>query len=233
MIAQEEHLRLVRTIATLIRNKLPIHVELSDLLDAGIAGLFGATLKFNENHAHGASFDTYARHRIRGAILDDLRHQDWATRNLRKRWKQVEAVQTALADELARPPTDVEIAKAIGFSLKRWAKLQADFRLLVLLLSTHTRAGTDAEPLEARSPEMGPEEAAERRELCEILAAAAARLPPRWKTLIELYYQHDVPMKQIGELLGINESRVSQIHKQALLRMRITVQKKGINGWMR
>ena len=225
-----EHMSLVTAIAAHIQKSIPVHVELDDLIHAGIMGLFDAATKYRDDKE--VAFPTYAKHRIRGAILDSLRQQDWASRDLRKRYKQVEAVTRELTVKLERAPTDVEIANYIGLSPRRWQALMVDFRSLgIVAVQQHPNDREDHLVPEATSnPELAPDRLFARGELRGKLDKAMKTLPERYQQVVTLYYERDMTMKEIGGLLGVNESRVSQIHKSALERMQNVLNGTGISS---
>lgn len=224
-----EHMSLVSAIAAHVQRSLPVHIELDDLVHAGMMGLFDAAVKYQVDKK--VAFATYAKHRIRGAILDSLRQLDWASRDLRKRYKQMEIVKTALAAKLQREPTEAEMASAMGLDARRWRALMVDFRSL-----GHAAAQTRPEREEQPNLEMpcaatqNPDHLFARSELREKLTSAMSALPARYRQVVELYYQNEMTMKEIGNLLGVNESRVSQIHKSALERMQTALDGRGIHS---
>ena len=132
-----EHLPLVKAIAVRVHENLPVHVDLDDLVHAGVLGLFDAASKFNPEKQ--VAFSSYAKHRIKGAILDSLRQLDWASRDLRRRHKQVEAATRELSAALQRTPTEAEIAQKLGLEVERWRQMMVDLRS-VGLISASTRA---------------------------------------------------------------------------------------------
>ena len=225
-----EHLPLVRAIAVRVHENLPVHVDLDDLVHAGILGLFDAASKFNPEKQ--VVFSSYAKHRIKGAILDSLRQLDWASRDLRRRHKQVEAVTRDLAAELQRNPTEIEIAGKLGIEVDRWRQMMVDLRN-VGLISASTRAN-DQEDLPApdfpSKPETQPDNMCSHEQLRSVLGVAMKTLPERYQKVVTLYYTNEMTMKEIGGVLGINESRVSQIHKAALEKMQVVLQLNGIGG---
>ncbi len=225
-----EHLPLVTAIAAHIQRSLPVHVELDDLVHAGVMGLFDAATKYQEDK--DVAFPSYAKHRIRGAILDDLRQLDWASRDLRKRYKQMEAVTRDLTFKLGRAPTQPEVANAMGLTSRRWQTLMVDFRSLGLAATQLRAVERDGQPIyEAPdAPARCPDRVFARSEMREKLGSAMKTLPERYKQVVELYYERDLTMKQIGGLLGVNESRVSQIHKSALERMQSALSGSGIHS---
>lgn len=224
-----EHMSLVSAIAAHIQRSLPVHIELDDLVHAGMMGLFDAAVKYQADKK--VAFSTYAKHRIRGAILDSLRQLDWASRDLRKRYKQMEGVKAALTAKLQREPSENEIAAAMGLDPKRWRALMIDFRSL-----GNAAAQARAEREEQQNVEMpcaptqNPDRVFARSELREKLISAMATLPARYRKVVELYYHNELTMKEIGDILGVNESRVSQIHKSALERMHIALDVNGIHS---
>lgn len=225
----QEHLHLVTAIATHIQRSLPVHVELDDLVHAGVMGLFDAATKYRFDKE--VAFPTYAKHRIRGAILDGLRQLDWASRDLRKRYKQMESVTRELAIKLQRNPTEAEVAKAMGLDSRRWQALMVDFRSLGLAAS-QVRSERDDQPAQETpcAPALCPDQLFARAELRQKLNGALQELPERYQQVVKLYYERDLTMKEIGGILGVNESRVSQIHKSALARMHTVLGGGGIHS---
>ena len=225
-----EHLPLVKAIAVRVYENLPVHVDLDDLVHAGILGLFDAATKYDPEKQ--VVFSSYAKHRIKGAILDSLRQLDWASRDLRRRHKQLEAATRDLAAELQRMPTEAEIAARLGVDVDRWRQMMLDLRS-VGLVSASTRSA-DNEDMPApdfpSKPEMQPDSMCAREQLRSVLATAMQTLPERYKKVVVLYYTNEMTMKEIGGVLGINESRVSQIHKSALEKMNVVLQGNGIHN---
>ncbi len=191
-------------------------------------GLFDAATKYRDDKE--VVFPTYAKHRIRGAILDSLRQQDWASRDLRKRYKQMEATTLELTTKLGRTPTEKEVAEAMGLNSRRWQALMVDFRSL-------NAAATQSHPYEGEeqlapeipaTPAQSPDRLFARSELRGKLSSAMKTLPERYQQVVTMYYENDLTMKEIGSRLGVNESRVSQIHKGALERMQVALGSAGI-----
>ncbi len=225
-----EHLPLVKAIAIRVHENLPVHVDVDDLVHAGILGLFDAASKFNPEKQ--VAFSSYAKHRIKGAILDSLRQLDWASRDLRRRHKQVEAATRDLSSKLQRQPTELEVAQKLGIEVERWRQMMVDLRN-VGLVSASTRA-TEHEDLPAPDfpgkPEAQPDSICAREQLRSVLGDAMRTLPDRYQKVVTLYYSNEMTMKEIGVVLGINESRVSQIHKSALEKMNNALQATGIRS---
>jgi RNA polymerase sigma factor for flagellar operon FliA len=224
-----ENLSLVKAIAIRVHENLPVHVDLDDLIHAGVLGLFDAVDKYD--HSKNVAFQSYAKHRIKGAILDSLRQLDWASRDLRKRQKQVDSVTRDLSVRLGRNPHDGEVAQEMGVSLDRWRRMQMELRTVGLVSSS---ANPDQENDRAQdfaaAPDFQPDRMCEQRQLQTTLARALGTLPERYQKVVFLYYTNDMTMKEIGELLGVNESRISQIHKTALKKMAVALQSEGIHS---
>jgi RNA polymerase sigma factor for flagellar operon FliA len=225
-----EHLPLVKAIAVGVHTNLPVHLEMDDLIHAGILGLFDAANKFNPKKQ--VMFSGYAKHRIKGAILDSLRQLDWASRDMRRRHKQVEAATRELSAELQRNPTEAEVAQKLGMDIERWRSMMIDLRN-VGLISASTR-GNEGDDLPApdfpSKPETQPDFICIRGELRTTLGEAIKTLPERYQKVVMLYYTKDLTMKEIGGMLAINESRVSQIHKSALEKMATVLHNNGIHS---
>ena len=225
-----KHLPLVKIIASRVRENLPVHVDLDDLVHAGILGLFDAASKFDMDKQ--VAFSSYAKHRIKGAILDSLRQLDWASRDLRRRHREIEALTRTLTLELNRAPTDVEVADRLGVSVDRWRQITLELRN-VGLISANTRASEHEDlpaPDYASAPETQPDNMCAREQLRAVLDEAMTSLPARYKQVVKLYYNQEMTMKEIGGILGINESRVSQIHKSALEKMATALKTAGISS---
>jgi RNA polymerase sigma factor for flagellar operon FliA len=225
-----EHLPLVKAIAIRVHENLPVHVDVDDLVHAGILGLFDAASKFNPEKQ--VAFSSYAKHRIKGAILDSLRQLDWASRDMRRRHKQVEAATRDLSSTLQRAPTEAEVAAKLGMDVDRWRTMMLDLRN-VGLVSASTRSN-DSEDLPApdfpSKVENQPDSICAREQLRGVLGEAMKTLPERYQKVVVLYYTNEMTMKEIGGVLGINESRVSQIHKSALEKMMVVLQSNGIQS---
>ncbi len=226
-----ENLSLVRGIASRVRDSLPVHVDMDDLIHAGVMGLMDAATKFSEEK--NVAFSTYAKHRIKGAILDSLRQADWASRDLRKRSRQVEAMRAQLLRELDRNPSDEEMAERMEMDVVRFRQMMINLRN-VESFSAATRAqGQEDLPLPEfpAHPENQPDRICEQSELKEKLRTAVSGLPPKYQSVVSMYYTNEMTMKEIGGALGINESRVSQIHKAALKKMAVALEGSGVASY--
>ena len=225
-----KHLPLVRAIAVRVYESLPVYVELDDLIHAGVMGLFDAAQKYTEDKQ--ISFQSYAKHRVKGAILDSLRDLDWASRDLRRRHKQLEAITRELNTLMERNPTDEEIAEKMGMTLERWRQVALELRMVGLLSASSRPADSENQtvPEFPSNGELNPDVLAGQWELRNVLTAAAKDLPERYRQVVDLYYTQEKTMREIGEALGVNESRVSQIHKAALEKMAEKLQAAGITS---
>ena len=225
-----DHLPLVKAIAVRVHESLPVHVDLDDLIHAGILGLFDAASKYDPEKQ--VVFQSYAKHRIRGAILDSLRQLDWASRDLRKRQKQFDAITRELSSRLGRTPSEVEIADALGVDVDRWRHMMMELRTVGLVTaSSRPPQYEDGTAPEFPAPhDSQPDQICNRTEMREALTSAMKCLPERYQKVVFLYYTNEMTMKEIGDVLGVNESRVSQIHKLALSKMATALHSVGIHS---
>ncbi len=218
---------LVKRMAVEMRQHLPAHVEMDDLVSAGTIGLVDALRKFDP--ARKVKVESYARHRIRGGILDGLRNLDPATRDMRRRARKVERTYHELEAKLGRSVKDEEIAAALGISLKAWHRWVREihglgfdgWQRLETAAAVRTRPAGDEGWMAV--PQKDPFDLCYRREQRDLLNRALAHLPERERLIVTLYYQRDLTMKQIAARLGVDESRVSQLHAEALQRLKAHV----------
>lgn len=224
-----ENLPLVKAIAIRVHEGLPIHVDLDDLNHAGVLGLFDAVEKYDSTK--NVTFQNYAKHRIKGAILDSLRQMDWASRDMRKRQKAIESVTRDLTGRLSRTPTEAEVAQKMGVSPERLRVMQMELRTVGPVPMEMNVASEGDRPQEfAAAPDLRPDLMCQRRQLQSTLADAIGKLPKRYQKVVFLYYTDEMTMKEIGEVLGVNESRISQIHKLALKKMAMALESAGIQS---
>jgi RNA polymerase sigma factor for flagellar operon FliA len=217
-----EQIPQVRYIARRIHDRLPRHVPFEDLVHAGVLGLIDALNKFDlSKHVQ---FSSYAKFRIRGAILDSLRELDWSPRELRRKGRLVDSTYCRLSGKLGRAPYENEIAQEMGINLGEFQSLLAELDGLELgsLRVESPRDGktedlTDYVP---SKPEETPFFQCLRSEIKHLLAQAISELPEKEQRVLALYYYEELTMKEVGAALGIGESRVSQIHSLAMLRLR-------------
>ncbi len=219
-----EHLPTVRYIARRIHERLPQHVELDDLISAGVVGLIDAFSKFD--HGKKVQFKSYAQFRIRGAILDSLRTLDWSPRELRRKGRAVEEAIRAVTQRLGRAPVEQEIAGEMELSLEEYQQLLGDLKGLEIG-SLHMERSEDSGDEELSyipgSPEEDPLFRCLKGEMKQRLIDAIEELPEKERMVLTLYYYEELTMKEIGQTLGVVESRVSQIHSSAVLRLRVAL----------
>lgn len=216
-----EHLPTVRYIARRIHERLPQHVDLEDLISAGVVGLIDAFSKFD--HTKKVQFKSYAQFRIRGAILDSLRTLDWSPRELRRKGRAVEEAIRAVTQRIGHAPSEQEIAAEMKLSLSDYQQLLGDLKGLEIG-SLHMERTEDSGDEELAyipgSPEEDPLFRCLKGEMKQRLADAIDDLPEKERMVLTLYYYEELTMKEIGLTLGVVESRVSQIHSSAVLRLR-------------
>jgi RNA polymerase sigma factor for flagellar operon FliA len=216
-----ENLPEVRYIARRIHDRLPSHVPFEDLVHAGILGLIDAVDKFDPGK--NVQLKSYARFRIRGAILDSLRQMDWSPRNLRRQARRIEEANRELAAELGRAASEPELAARLGLPLEEFQRLLGELRGLDLgSLQAHSEdnGGDEVAAAVAIRPEEDPFQLTLRSEMRAMVAEAIEQLDEKERQVLGLYYLEELTMKEVGVLLDIGESRVSQIHTAALIRLR-------------
>jgi RNA polymerase sigma factor for flagellar operon FliA len=221
-----ETLPLIKHIAHRLATRLPNNIEIRDLINAGVIGLLDAIEKFEPER--NIKFKTYAEVRIRGAILDSLRNLDWAPRSLRKKSKDLERVYAELSQKLGRPATDEEVSEAMGEDLENFHALLDQLHGLTIGSFENLSDSEDSENYINYYPDDGsndPYTRFEASELTAMLAEAIEELPEKERLVLSLYYYEEFTMKEIGSLLGVNESRVSQLHTKATLRLRSKLSK--------
>ncbi len=219
-----EYLPLVKFIASRIASRLPSHVEVDDLIDAGIIGLIDALKKFDP--AHNTKFKTYAEFRIKGSILDELRSLDWVPRSTRQKATALERAYAEVDQRLGRAASDAEMMEHLGLGPVEFEALLRESRGIALLslddLRLESDENVDRTLLDYLADEESPG-AAETLNLAQIqaiVAEAIDQLPPKERLVLSLYYYEGLTMKEIGEMMDVTESRVSQIHTKAILRLR-------------
>ena len=216
-----EHLPTVRFIARRIHERLPQHVELDDLVSAGIVGLIDAFSKFD--HTKQVQFKSYAQFRIRGAILDSLRTLDWSPRELRRKGRAVEEAIRTLTQRLGRAPSETEISVEMGLTLAGYQQLLGELKGLEIG-SLHMERTEDSGDEELSyvpaSPDEDPLFQCIQGEARQLLIEAIDALPEKERLVLTLYYYEELTMKEIGLTLGVVESRISQIHSAAVNRLR-------------
>lgn len=217
---------LVKRLAYHLMAKLPASVQVEDIIQNGMLGLIDAVNRFEEGL--GAQFETYAVQRIRGAMLDGLRDNDWLPRSLRRDMRRIEQAIAQLEQRLGRQPTEGELARALDMTLADYQKMLQEARGYQLLHLEDFGEGEDEDFLERHLPadEADPLNALLDKNLREVLVRAIEDLPEREKTVMGLYYEEELNLREIGEILGVSESRVCQLHTQAIARLRARLVKK-------
>ncbi len=215
-----EHVGLVKAMASRLVQRVPSHIEVSELVSVGMMGLVEAARRFKP--ALGVPFDAFARRRVHGAMVDSLRGMDWAPRSLRRMRREVDAAISRLRHETSREPNEIEIAGALSVSEPEYRKMLDQIRAVDLAALRQLESGPDDQPLldVAFDPEDGPHARFERVELREHLARAILVLPARERRILALYYEHELTLAEIGAVIGVGESRVSQLRTQAIARLR-------------
>ncbi|GMT42858.1 MAG: RNA polymerase sigma factor [bacterium] len=220
----EEYTHLIKFVAYRIAVRLPPHIELDELISAGVMGLIDAIAKFDPSKE--TQFKTYAEIRIRGAILDELRALDWVPRSVRQKATEMAHAYAVVEQHYGRPASDDEVAKELGIHIDSFHKNLSNSHSAPLLsiedLGGMGKDGDKRDIMEvlAGSPDTDPHYIARINEVREIIARAIDQLPEKERLLVSLYYYEELTMKEIGEVLGITESRVSQLHTRAVLRLR-------------
>jgi len=216
-----EHLPIVRFLARRIHERLPQHVDIEDLVSAGVVGLMDAFSKFDP--AKKVQFRSYAQFRIRGAILDSLRTLDWSPRELRRKGRAVEEAIRVLTARAGHAPGEGEVAQEMGLALEDYQQLLGDLKGLeigTLHMERNEDSGEEELAYVPGRPEEDPLFRCLRGELEERLGEAIANLPDRERLVMTLYYYEEMTMREIGLALGVVESRVSQVHASAVVHLR-------------
>jgi RNA polymerase sigma factor FliA len=215
---------LVKYVAGRIGSGLPAHVDEGDLVSYGLLGLIGAIERYDPDR--DIKFETYAIARIKGAIIDELRALDWVPRSVRSRAREIERAIVELEAKLGTAPDDEQIAEKIGITVAELEESLSDIsRSSIAALDelwSVSGEGDQISLLDTIEDTTGPRpaDALDETELRETLADAIARLPEREKLVVTLYYYEELPLREIGEVLGVTESRVSQLHTKAILRLK-------------
>lgn len=223
-----QYLPLVKTVVGRLAMTLPSHVDIDDLHSAGLVGLLNAVRRFDAKS--GASFETYARLRIRGAVFDELRRLDWVPRSIHDKARRVEEVIRRLEQEKGDVPTETEVAKAMKLTLDEYRQLLDQIRpaSFVCLDSARGQDGDDNSPqyeAVADPAQNDPGQGAMRRELARLIADRLEQLPEMQRKVLALYYFEDLRLREIAEVFGVTESRICQIHTQAIMAIRTFLHK--------
>ncbi len=209
---------LVKRIAYHLMSRLPPSVQVDDLIQAGMIGLLEASRNYDASQ--GASFETYAGIRIRGAMLDEIRRTDWTPRSVHRKARQVAEAVREIENRTGRDARDNEVAEMLGISIEEYHRILQD--ATGCRIFSFDEPGANGEEREIPTPEVTnePLDNLEQGHFQKALADAIAGLPERERLVMALYYDEELNLREIGEILGVSESRVCQIHGQALIRLR-------------
>ncbi|HKF81948.1 MAG TPA: RNA polymerase sigma factor WhiG [Solirubrobacterales bacterium] len=220
---------MVKFVAGRLGAGLPSHVEDADLISYGLVGLIGAIERFEPER--GIKFETFAMTRIRGAIIDELRSLDWVPRSVRSRAREIEAAQTKLEHELQRAPSEAELAAKLNMTEEELQSALLEIAnssvyALDELWTVSDSSGDQVSLLDTIADESAadPQEALASTEVKDLLTEAIGGLPEREQLVVALYYYENLTLREIGEVLGVTESRVSQLHTKAVMRLKSSLQ---------
>lgn len=215
----KNYLPLVKTVVGRLAMTLPPHVDLEDLYSSGLVGLLNAIRKYDPTSK--ASFESYARVRIRGSVIDELRRLDWVPRSLHSKARKVKTAMMKLEQEMGRTPTDAEMAKELEISIDEYLNLLTEIKpasFISIDSVSSSEEGEGASFAESVADERleSPEDGASRRELAQLIADQLEQLPEMQRKVLALYYFEDLRLREIAEVFGLTESRICQIHAQAI-----------------
>ncbi len=223
----EEYTVLIRFIAKKISIRLPANIDVEDLVSSGVIGLMDAIEKYDPTRDN--KFKTYAEFRIRGSILDELRAQDWVPRSIRDKSKMLDRATSNLESELGRPPTDVEISERLGLTIKEFYNLVNQVRPVNVFSidEVSTFSSVDRKSfLNLLQGDSDPFFYLNVKSIKNVIKKLIEELPERQRIVLSLYYYERFNLKKIGAILGVTESRVSQLHTQAIKRLKVKLQQK-------
>jgi RNA polymerase sigma factor for flagellar operon FliA len=213
-----QHAPLVKRIAYHLMNRLPPNVQVDDLVQAGMIGLLEASRNYDPSQ--GASFETYAGIRIRGSMLDEIRRSDWTPRSVHRKARMVSDAMRQIENEQGRDARDVEVAAALELSLEDYHRILLDASGCRVFSVEDLQTVGEISQERSNSAEIGPYDGVQNEAFREALGEAIAGLPERERLVIALYYDEEMNLREIGQVLGVTESRACQIHSQATFRLR-------------
>lgn len=214
-----------------MKARLPASVDVDDLIQAGMIGLLDAVSRYEE--VHGAQFETYAMQRIRGAMLDELRNNDWMPRSLRQNMRKIETAMNQLEQRLGRSPSESEVASQLKVSLPEYQEMLGESSGHQLIYYEDFHDNEDSEHFLDRYATAlvdDPLQVLMNADFRRAVIQAIEALPDREKILMGLYYEQEMNLKEIGAIMGVSESRVSQLHSQAIARMRARLKEQAWTG---
>jgi RNA polymerase sigma factor for flagellar operon FliA len=216
----KEYAPLVRRIAHHLMLRLPSSVAVEDIIQAGMIGLLDAATRYDE--LRGAQFETFAAQRIRGSMLDELRQADWMPRSLRRDMRRIEAAMSKLQQRFGKSPSESEVAKELGMTLMEYQQLLFESRgaQLVYYEDFHTEGDEDFFDRYDFDGDADPLSLLQDEHFRDALIKAIENLPERERMLMGMHYEHEMNLREIGEVMGVSESRVCQLHSQAVARLR-------------
>lgn len=219
----EDYLPLVRTVVGRVAMSLPSHVDIEELNSAGLVGLLNAVRQFDP--LGGSTFESYARVRIRGAIFDELRRQDWVPRSVHEKARRVQNAMQRIEQVKGRPPTDAEVARELDLSPADYEDLLEEIKPVTFVCLDAAASALDDDDSTryesiADGSQPDPVEQTARRELAGVVAERLEQLPEMQRKVLALYYFEDMRLREIAEAFGVTESRICQIHSQAILAIR-------------
>lgn len=218
----DEHTSLVRRIAYHLVSRLPPNVQVDDLIQAGMIGLLEASNNYSPDH--GASFETFAGIRIRGAMLDEIRKSDWTPRSLHRKLREISEAIRKIEMTHSRDARDSEVAERLGISLKEYHRILQDAAGHRIFSFEDMATGGESLSEGLTPGRAGPMAQLQQDEFRDLLAQSVASLPDREQMVMALYYEEDLNLREIGAILNVSESRVCQIHGQAIVRLRARTQ---------
>jgi len=213
----DKHAQLVKRIAYHLKSRLPANIQLDDMIQSGMIGLLEAASNYDA--AQGASFETYASIRIRGAMLDEIRKNDWAPRSVHRNSRRVAEVVRKIENDKGRDARDSEIAEALEMEMDEYNRILQDASGHKILSFEEIGIGDESILDNIPNPQNGVLDVLQKDDLNQHVANAIAGLPERERMVMALYYAEELNLREIGAVLGVSESRVSQIHSQAVIRL--------------